>query len=65
MKALDKVVWPIIEEFRPQIILVSLGFDAHMLDNIANLRLSLNTYAHVFRRLRDMIGRIRGRRLRA
>ncbi len=60
MKALDKVVWPIIEEFKPQLVLVSLGFDAHMLDNIANLRLSLNAYAYVFRRLRDMIGKVKG-----
>ncbi|ADY01928.1 histone deacetylase superfamily [Vulcanisaeta moutnovskia 768-28] len=60
MNALDRVVWPIIEEFRPQLILVSLGFDAHMLDSIANLRLSLNTYAYVFRRLRNMIGKVRG-----
>ena len=60
MKALDSVVWPIINEFKPQLILVSLGFDAHMLDSIANLRLSLNTYAYVFRRLRDMIGKVRG-----
>ncbi len=60
MRALGNVVWPIIDEFKPQLILVSLGFDAHMLDSIANLRLSLNTYAHVFRRLRDMIGKVRG-----
>ncbi len=60
MNALDKIVWPIIREYRPQLILVSLGFDAHMLDNIANLRLSLNAYAHVFKELRDIIGMVRG-----
>ncbi len=59
-KALDNVVWPIIEEFKPQLILVSLGFDAHMMDGIANLRLSLNTYVYVFKRLRDLVGRVRG-----
>ncbi|WP_243665836.1 hypothetical protein [Vulcanisaeta sp. JCM 16159] len=60
MSALNRIVWPIIREYRPQLILVSLGFDAHMLDNIANLRLSLNTYAHVFKELRDIIGMVRG-----
>ncbi len=39
---------------------MSLGFDAHELDGITNLRLSLNTYAEVFRRLRDFIGRVGG-----
>ncbi|BDR92075.1 histone deacetylase family protein [Vulcanisaeta souniana] len=58
--ALNGIVWPIIEEFKPRLILVSLGFDAHELDGITNLRLSLNTYAEVFRRLRDFIGRVGG-----
>mgnify|MGYP001772914078 CR=1 FL=1 len=60
MNALGRIVWPIIEEYKPQLILVSLGFDAHMLDSIANLRLSLNTYAYIFKKVRSMIGRVRG-----
>jgi Deacetylases, including yeast histone deacetylase and acetoin utilization protein len=51
---------PIINEFKPQLILVSLGFDAHELETIANLRLSLNTYAEMFRGLRDLIGMVKG-----
>jgi acetoin utilization deacetylase AcuC-like enzyme len=58
--ALNRVVWPIINEFKPQLILVSLGFDAHELETIANLRLSLNTYAEMFRGLRDLIGMVKG-----
>ncbi len=59
-EALDRIVWPIIKEFKPQLILVSLGFDAHELETIANLRLSLNTYAEIFRKLRDLVGVVKG-----
>ncbi len=59
-ETLNNVVWPIIDEFKPQLILVSLGFDAHELDSIANLRLSLNTYTEIFRRLKNIIGKVKG-----
>ena len=40
----DKVVIPSLEKFKPDLILVSAGFDAHWDDPLANLNLSLTGY---------------------
>jgi acetoin utilization deacetylase AcuC-like enzyme len=45
------LLWPIAERFRPQLILVSAGFDAHWSDPLASLRLSLTGYAKLVREL--------------
>ncbi len=44
-RAFDEVVVPLARRFAPQLILVSLGFDAHWSDPLANMRLSLSGYA--------------------
>ncbi len=41
----EQVVIPAAQRFRPQLILVSAGFDAHWLDPLAGIRLSLTGYA--------------------
>lgn len=40
----EGVVFPILRRFRPELILVSAGFDAHWDDPLANLGLSLAGY---------------------
>ncbi len=40
----DEILVPIAERFRPELILVSAGFDAHWDDPLAGLRLSLPGY---------------------
>jgi acetoin utilization deacetylase AcuC-like enzyme len=40
----DEVLVPVAERFRPELILVSAGFDAHWNDPLAGLRLSLRGY---------------------
>lgn len=47
----EEVLWPAVERFKPQFILVSAGFDAHWTDPIAGMRLSLTGYAHLTREL--------------
>lgn len=47
----DQIVWPAAERFKPEFIIVSAGFDAHWLDPIAGMRLSLTGYAHLSREL--------------
>ncbi len=47
----EQVVAPAAERFKPQLILVSAGFDAHWLDPLAGMRLSLGGYAHLSREL--------------
>lgn len=48
------LLWPIAQRFRPQLILVSAGFDAHWSDPLASLRLSLTGYANLVRELCHM-----------
>jgi acetoin utilization deacetylase AcuC-like enzyme len=53
---IDRVVLPALEDFEPDLILVSAGFDAHARDPLATLRLSEDDYAWVTRRLVDIAG---------
>ncbi len=40
-----EIVLPILRQFRPDVILVSAGFDAHERDPLANMRLTTETFA--------------------
>jgi len=51
MDAFDAEVVPEIDRFRPDLIMVSAGFDAHANDPIADLDLTESSYAHMTRRL--------------
>jgi len=44
-EALSEVVLPRIRAFRPDIVLISAGFDAHWRDPLANLKLKAEDYA--------------------
>jgi acetoin utilization deacetylase AcuC-like enzyme len=48
LRAFNEVVAPIINQYKPQFILVSTGFDAHYADPIGNLYLSTFSYAKIF-----------------
>jgi acetoin utilization deacetylase AcuC-like enzyme len=43
----DRIVWPAAERFDPQLILVSVGFDAYWADPLAAMRLTLTGYSHL------------------
>lgn len=43
----DEIVWPAAERFNPQLILVSIGFDAYWADPLAAMRLTLHGYSHL------------------
>lgn len=47
----DEIVEPLLEQFQPDLILVSAGFDAHWRDPLAKMQLSLRGYATLVRRL--------------
>ncbi len=51
MDAFDTEVIPEIDRFRPDLIMISAGFDAHANDPIADLDLTESSYAHMTRRL--------------
>jgi len=44
-------VLPVIEEFAPELILVSAGFDAHERDPLASMRVTTEGYASIVRQL--------------
>jgi acetoin utilization deacetylase AcuC-like enzyme len=48
IRAFNEVVAPIINQYKPQFILVSTGFDAHYADPVGNLYLSTFSYAKIF-----------------
>lgn len=50
----EKLVWPAVERFQPDLLLVSAGFDAHFVDPLAQMKLSLPGYAHRCRELQAM-----------
>lgn len=47
----EQILWPAARRYRPQLILVSAGFDAHWDDPLAGELLSLAGYAHLVREL--------------
>jgi len=50
----SRVVVPVLDEFRPEMILVSAGFDAHALDPLASMRLSSRAYGELATCLRQV-----------
>jgi acetoin utilization deacetylase AcuC-like enzyme len=51
------VVEPVVDRFRPQLILVSLGFDAHYADPLAGMALSVDGYGELAARLKSLAER--------
>ena len=50
-KKMEEFVLPRLEDFHPQMILVSMGYDGHWLDSMSNLGLTLQGYAWLSQRL--------------
>ncbi len=61
--AMDSRVLPRLEAFHPDLILISAGFDAHVRDPMASLRLVDTDFAWVTRRLMDVADRVCGGRV--
>ena len=49
--AFDQVVEPVVRRYRPQMLLVSCGFDAHFSDPLAGMSLSVDGYGTMAERL--------------
>ena len=59
----EEILYPIALRYRPELILVSAGFDAHWSDPLAALNLSLAGYARLCRLLSAMAEELCGGRL--
>jgi acetoin utilization deacetylase AcuC-like enzyme len=58
-----EILEPLVERFRPELMLVSAGYDAHWNDPLAGLRLSLDGYWDMARSVVAMANRMCGGRL--
>lgn len=56
----EQVLWPAATRFQPDLILVSVGHDAHWCDPLAGMRLTLNGYAHLAREMQRMANLLSG-----
>ncbi len=53
-KAVNQIVVPIIQQYKPQFILVSTGFDNHYTDPVASLSLSTLSYVKIFGKVLEL-----------
>jgi acetoin utilization deacetylase AcuC-like enzyme len=58
----QSVAIPAVERFRPDVLLISAGFDAHALDPLAGMRMSAQGYARLITMLDEVSRRVAGRR---
>jgi len=63
IEAFEREVVPSIEAFRPELILLSAGFDAHRDDPIAELECTEDVYVHMTRRVLELADRHCGGRV--
>jgi acetoin utilization deacetylase AcuC-like enzyme len=54
----DKIAVPIIQQYKPQFILVSAGFDGHYSDPVAQLSLSAQSYSKVLSKILSLAARL-------
>ncbi|SFN54205.1 Acetoin utilization deacetylase AcuC [Roseovarius lutimaris] len=62
-KIYEDKVFPAVAAFKPQLLLISAGFDAHRDDPLADLRLTEDDFAWVTGRLCDLAGDLCGGRI--
>ena len=53
-KAWEREAFPALEDFRPELVIVSAGFDAHAADPLANLNWSTEDFAWITSRICDL-----------
>ncbi len=59
----EQIVEPVVRRFRPELLLVSCGFDAHYADPLAMMSLSIDGYGALMSRLRALAEELCGGRL--
>ncbi len=62
LKAFNDVVVPIMQQYKPQFILASVGYDGYFGDPVAKLGLSATSYASVFEKVLDLASSLCGGR---
>lgn len=57
LKAVEQIVTPIVEDYKPQITLVSIGFDVHYTDPIARLSLTAYGQLEALKKILSLVGK--------
>ncbi len=52
--AFNHIVVPIVQQYKPQFVFLSAGFDGHHTDPVANLSLSSSTYLTIFEKMLNL-----------
>jgi len=63
LRAFNEVLIPLARRFQPQLILVSAGFDAHWADQMAMMRVSINSFAQIVMILKELAADLCQRRV--
>jgi acetoin utilization deacetylase AcuC-like enzyme len=61
--ALESRILPRLADFRPELVIISAGFDAHMRDPLASINLSENDFVWATQKLMDVADRCAGGRI--
>jgi len=54
LEAFNQIVVPIVQQYKPQFIVVSTGFDNHYADPVASLSLSALSYVEIFEKVLEL-----------
>lgn len=54
VQVIDEIIAPRLREFRPELMLVSAGFDAHEGDPLASMRVTTDGFAEMARHIREL-----------
>jgi acetoin utilization deacetylase AcuC-like enzyme len=63
LEAFNQIVVPIIRQYKPQFIVVSVGFDNHYSDPVASLSLSALSYVEIFGKVLGLVSKFCAGRL--
>ena len=55
--AFNEVIPPLVEAFRPDILVTQLGIDSHKTDPLSHVGISLRAFVQMVRRLKELCGR--------
>ena len=58
LRAFDELVAPAVRAFEPELVLVSAGFDAHVMDPLAAMRVTENGFRELARRCSSLSDRV-------
>ncbi len=58
LEAFEAVIPPLIEAFKPDVVVAQLGIDSHRTDPLTHLALTVNGFAQALRRILDLSPRL-------